>query len=295
MKFRNIGLGIFIISIGFFWLLMNLGVINWSIFNSIYDLWPLAFVAVGISIIFRHNSIVRVLVWVLFLATLAVYGFAQGEGWIDKSSNTTSGIVSIEKEGYIKNANLKLSLGDSDIKLHSGNNDSKLLEGTIPKRNISRSIINHGDTFNISYTQKHFISFGPDGNGKVDLGLNNSVNWNITLNTGDFDGKIDFSDLNANNIDINSGDSDLDLKLGNKNKNTRITVNAGDTDTKLTLPDKTGVRVTINAGDYDTNMGNLGWTKNGHTYISPDYDSAEVKVEVTLNMGDGNFNVNLLK
>lgn len=295
MKAKNIGLGIFIISIGFFWLLMNLGVIDWSIFNSIYDLWPLAFVAVGISIIFRHNSIVRVLVWVLFLATLVVYGFAQDAGWMGKTSNTTSGIVSIEKEGFVKNANLKLSLGDSDIKLHSGNNDSKLLEGTIPKRNISKSIINYGDTSNISYTQKHFVLFGPDGNGKVDLGLNNSVNWNITLNTGDFDGKLDLSDINANNIEVNAGDSDLDLKLGNKNKNTRITVNAGDSDTKLALPDTTGVRVTINAGDYDTNMRNLGWLKNGHTYTSPEYDSADAKVEVTLNMGDGNFDVNLLK
>ncbi len=295
MKSRNIGLGIFIICIGALWLLMSLDVINWSVFDSLYDLWPLVFVAVGLSILFRKSSVARVLVWVLFIVVLVGYGVAADQGWIGKSNKITSGTLTVEKSAKTQYGNLDISLGDTNIQLNSGTNDSMLVEGTIPKKNISRKIDQDNENALIKVHRNFHFSFGHDNDNDVNLRLNKDIIWDIKLGTGDLDGTLDLAEVNTHSIEVNAGDSDLDLKLGSKNKNTRITINAGDSDTKLSLPDKIGVRVTINAGDYDTNMGNLSWVKNGHTYTSTNYDSSESKVDVTVNMGDGNFNVNLLK
>ena len=41
MKNNKIGFGIFLVFIGIILILINTGVINWSIMNAMFTLWPL--------------------------------------------------------------------------------------------------------------------------------------------------------------------------------------------------------------------------------------------------------------
>ena len=70
MKNKNIEFGVFIVSIGVLMLLGNIGVISWSIFDALIELWPALFIVIGVDIIFRNNSIVKAImctcyVWIL--------------------------------------------------------------------------------------------------------------------------------------------------------------------------------------------------------------------------------------
>lgn len=69
------GFGIFLLLVGVTLLLINFGVINWSIFDALYDFWPALLIVIGVNMIFRHNEIVRAITWLLFFAALIAYSF----------------------------------------------------------------------------------------------------------------------------------------------------------------------------------------------------------------------------
>jgi len=75
MKRNSILLGVFFIFIGLFWLLNNIGLITWSIWEAVTELWPLAFVAIGVSIIFDDKKMIKNIAWILFLFIILSYGF----------------------------------------------------------------------------------------------------------------------------------------------------------------------------------------------------------------------------
>lgn len=66
MNRRGAGFGILLLLAGIVWALVNFGVIGWSFFNALYYLWPLVFVVIGVSIIFRKSAIIRAASWIIF-------------------------------------------------------------------------------------------------------------------------------------------------------------------------------------------------------------------------------------
>lgn len=75
MKNGNIEFGFFILSIGVLFLLINMGIINWSIMNVLFEIWPAIFIVIGINIIFKNNTIVRIITWLLFVGAVVTYGY----------------------------------------------------------------------------------------------------------------------------------------------------------------------------------------------------------------------------
>ncbi|MBB6217098.1 putative membrane protein [Anaerosolibacter carboniphilus] len=79
MKNKNIGAGVILILLGIFWMMENLGFITWSLWDGINDLWPLVFVVVGLNLIFKKNTFLPMVTWILFFLVLIGYGFFQGQ------------------------------------------------------------------------------------------------------------------------------------------------------------------------------------------------------------------------
>lgn len=80
--------GIILIGIGLLFLLKNLGIIHWSIFSVLFQLWPLILVVAGINIIFKNNAIITIITWGLFFMGIFFYGSLFHRGYIDINSIT---------------------------------------------------------------------------------------------------------------------------------------------------------------------------------------------------------------
>lgn len=72
MKRNNLFLGVFFIFIGAFFLLNNLDIINFSIWNALFDLWPLFIVIFGVHLI-SDKPVVQIVSWTLFFGTIILY------------------------------------------------------------------------------------------------------------------------------------------------------------------------------------------------------------------------------
>ncbi|KPU42288.1 hypothetical protein OXPF_40730 [Oxobacter pfennigii] len=75
MKKESIGAGIFLVSLGLLFLLINFGVLDWSIFEAFFDLWPGILIVIGLNIIFNNNRIIKIITWLIFLAAVIAYGY----------------------------------------------------------------------------------------------------------------------------------------------------------------------------------------------------------------------------
>ncbi|MDP4092962.1 MAG: DUF5668 domain-containing protein [Bacillota bacterium] len=292
MKSRNIGLGIFILSIGVLWLLMSFGVIDWSIFDSIFTLWPLVFVVIGLSILFRNNSIVRAVLWVLFLAVLIIYGSVADYNY-HGSNKTVS--VTMQKLTETKYGELQLSLGGADISVDSGANQTDLVDATVSERDIRHSInySNGRENATVKFSRHSYSIFGGHARNDCNVHLNSDILWDLNVDTGAVSGNLDLSALEVKNVDMDIGAAKMSMILGNKYNNTNVDIDAGASSINVTVPSDSGVRVNMDGALNSTNLKNLGWSRNGKYYTSPNYDSAANKINIEVDMGVGSFNINV--
>ena len=72
MKKNNLFLGVFFVFLGLFFLLNNLNIINFSIWNALFDLWPLFLVIFGAHLI-SNKPLVQIISWTLFFGATNSY------------------------------------------------------------------------------------------------------------------------------------------------------------------------------------------------------------------------------
>lgn len=82
MKRKNLILGMFFVFLGIFFLLSNLNIINFSIWNAIFDLWPLFLIMIGIHLI-SNKTRVTIISWIVFFAIIVLYAINVGDNQID--------------------------------------------------------------------------------------------------------------------------------------------------------------------------------------------------------------------
>jgi len=291
MSKRNIGFGLFILSIGVIWILVNVGIISLMlILDSLLVLWPLLLVVAGVNMIFRQNHIVRIVTWLVFLAVIITYGYVADPS--DRNDLTREQFI-YEKLSETEKVDLKLSLGGVQFDIEGGSGN--LIDADMKGYGVTESI-RYGSSdetayINIRNTKKTFI-LGRSLTGETcNLKLNNDVVWDMYLKVGAVKGSLDLSDIRVDKLDIDTGAGKLDLIFGNLHDMTDVKIDAGASSIDVSLPEDVGARIKMNGAINSTNFGSLGWKKNNGYYTSPNYSQADSKIDFDVNMGVGSFKI----
>lgn len=289
---RFLGFGIFLLFVGVVWMLINFGVIDYSVFYSLFTLWPLIFVVIGINIIFRKNGIVKLATWMLFLIALILYGHFVDDGYDIKGGIQAGKDVRIEKTAVVENGELKLSLGAINLDVDAGG--ANLVEASVSDSDIQylSTEKEDGKTVEVNFTQKRKNFFRP-GKFGCNLNLNKDVVWDMDVDLGAAHGTFDLSELKVREIDLDAGVGDLDLILGSNHDFMRVKIDSGVTNMDITIPDGAGVRVKVDGLVAKSGLTDMGWEKSGGYYVSPDYDNAVNKIEIDIDTGVGNISFSM--
>jgi hypothetical protein len=287
MKSRGIGLGLFVLTIGIIWLLFNFNILDWRLLESLWVLWPLVFVVIGINIMFRHNPNVRIGVWLVFLAVVIGYSL-----YIDKDSSRHSAaaqhnIIQYNKSGE-KSSVLDLDLGGYKFDIDS--TEGALLEGNVYGPGIKHSINRSGNAAVVKIKDSKYF-FKSYSNNSCDLLLNKDVTWTLDLDVGAYSGNFDLRDIDLEKLDIDSGAGKMELYLGSKSDNTIVDIDAGASSFNIHVPSDAGVRVKLDGGINNSNLSGLGWEKSGGYYTSPNYNGSNNKIQIDTDMGVGKFDI----
>lgn len=277
--------GIILIFAGLIWILDSTNLISMDIWGAVSTLWPIFIIAAGFTFFFKREShLPRIILWFFVFAIIGGYGVYLG--YQDDSSTSKSKTFDINSE--IKKASMTVNIGGANFDISS--TSDKLADIITDVKDI-QSDFNEGSTSKIVYFQKNPIKFEFGNRKKFTAHLNETIPWDIELNTGAVNGKLDFKGFPLESCRINTGACDLKIIAGNKQEDSSIEINGGVVNLSLSVPKDVGVKIHSSSGITKVN-GSKSIAKNGETYTSDNYDTALYKLNLNVASGVCNVSIN---
>ncbi|MHB8840738.1 MAG: LiaI-LiaF-like domain-containing protein [Candidatus Aquicultor sp.] len=264
-RFIGILFALVLIFVGVVLLLSNLGFLTVDPFRLIADFWPVLLIIVGLYFI-----------WLRLRPPRAI--------------NPTP--VSQGLEGASR-ADVSINFGAGALGVHSQKTaDNVLFEGHFYSR-PEVTVSKRGDVLEAKLRQSEW-PWTPHAHWQGDdwnIGFNEKTPLTLRLSTGANRAFIDLTDNNVELVELNTGASDMTLKLPKASGFTRAIVKGGAADIKLEVPQGVAARIksTGALSSLNVNTGRFPRTDSG--YASPDYDTAQNKVDIEINTGVSSISV----
>lgn len=301
MKNRNLFIGLLLIIVGSLWFLDNLEILNFSIMylvRGITDLWPLALVFLGISILLKNKTIEKI-IWVIFLIIIVIYSMTIQYNIFHLSENSTNNI-NYEYTTHSENFDSETSKGKLDLKIggtrFTMNSDTtefaeldsniyKLKHNTNTKDDVKiLSISNDTDSIDFITNEDYYL----------DLNIDDSIPWDFNIDCGAIYATLDLTNVSMKNFNLDMGAGKLELSLANFPSTSNININCGVSDITLNIPKDAGIKINLQGALNSTNFDSIELNKNGNEYLSSNYNKSQTKYNINIEMGLGKFEINYI-
>ncbi len=290
---------IILIGVGSILLLTNVGVITGNPWNIIFQLWPVLLIALGLEILLGGSTGLRAVIsallglalvggilWVL-IAQPAIPGLVFGRGNL-QTTNVSQPLNGVES------ANAEISFGAGNGRVYALSDSSNLIEGrlqTYSSPNFSVSTSNDRATIVLSPGPVSVPLVFPSISEETwDIGLNSSVTYQLNLNTGVGQSKIDLTKLRLSGGMIDGGVGTTELYLPGKG-NYQLTIKGGVGTIRIYVPSTLAVRAEVDGGLGSFNRLPKMQETGEHVYVTPGFSSAEDAVTLSIDGGVGSISM----
>lgn len=290
---RWIGATILIL-LGVLFLLGNLGLIGWSVWSTIWRLWPILLIAIGLDrLLGRTLPIGRFLA--LALVVMLVAASIWSLGTMSPLGPALPGEAISQPLNDATRAEVILRPAIGTLRLTGGAPADKLIEGSVDRSGGERVTSDYsGSGGAVRYLLRaedvpNFFYWGGRRDLTWDLRLNEQVPVDLTVNTGVGQSTIDLSRLNLTALDINTGIGETTLTLPPKGR-FQATIKGGIGQTTVRVPKGLALRLQVRTGigEFRIPAGMEG--RNG-AYYTPGWENAADRAEITVNGGIGEIRV----
>ena len=280
-----------LIGAGIVFLLNNLGILPWGVWQTIFQMWPLLLIAVGLDILIGRRSAWGSLLVVMLL--LAALGFAVWLGTSQHSGTTTYRSETINQPmNGASSAEVEIGFGTGDLRIDALMESAGLIEGKIdlgPREQINRTYSQSGEKANYGLRSEN-AWVTPSGNvwdqnKRWDLGLSRDIPIGLSVNTGVGRSTLDLSQLNLTTLKVNSGVGQTTVTLP-RHGQLSAEVDNGVGDLTVVIPKGMAASVRMDSGLGGTHVEG-DFVRQGETYTSPNFNAATDRVELRVNGGIG--------
>ncbi|TYR33889.1 hypothetical protein FXV77_16740 [Sphingobacterium phlebotomi] len=298
--------GIWFVFIGVVLLLHNLDIIHFNFWATI-KYWPLLIIIVGVNLIAqnkRYGNYIKVGCNVLFLGWIFYVGMtASKTDWTEQLYNSKyinientdkdgplSDMVQLPFDPEMKESILEFNGGAGKFELsveesvnlvstRSKTNDMGMTMKTEQEKGKQKVVINAKPTSKSKKSDAVLIDLHPD------------VLWNLNLNYGAANISGDLSTLKFEKLEINTGASNMTLKLGLPQvPNSKIDIATAASKIHFRIPKDAAIKVEYTSilsknsfEGFETNKSGIAKTAN--------YDEAENKFDIELEGAANNFTI----
>jgi hypothetical protein len=200
--------------------------------------------------------------------------------------------ISIDLQGA-SSANVKINHGAGELKIHSGANVNELAHGSF-SGGLEHKANRNGDSLDVKMRPVNdFIKlpfFGPNSQINWDLALNPNIPMALNLNLGANKSDIDLRDMNISGLDLDTGASETKITLPVRGR-FRADLDLGAASLEVVIPEGLSARIRPSLGAADFKINEARFPRNGSYYQSPDFDSAENSVDMTIDAGAASVRV----
>jgi hypothetical protein len=310
MDLKRSAEGLTVIAIGAVLLANTLGYLPWSIWWNVLSLWPLLIVAAGIDIIGRgtDNTWLRVFSSLLVVGGLLYGAFVMTPSgrWFpfvtfNSSQGTTAFDESYDHDASVKTGVAEISGGVGEFTLAEGK-DLVSAKGETPFDEPVLDVSTSGSKADVVVSLGEGMQAWPSGTrAKLDVLLDRSVVWDLTLKAGVSSTDADLSELKFSALRVDAGVSDTSVKLGTISSvvgvhAVPVEVDAGVSSLKLRIPEGAQVRLRIKGGlsavSVDSGLKRLSGGDDKR-YETSGFDEGDAYYEITVNAGVGSIGIEL--
>ena len=284
---------IILIGLGVIFLLNNLGLLGWGIWDVFFRLWPVLLIAIGLDILLGRRAPVFSLL--VGLVLIAVFGaaIALSGMWMPGATTLSNTTIAQPLDGA-QRANVELQVGVGTLRLSEMNEPDGLIAGTVqvgPDERVTRSFsVNDGTAmYALRYESNRFFNWGQRSgdNNLWTLRLNPDVPLHLRIDSGVGMTDANLARLRLTALDIHTGVGQTIATLPAQG-DLPVTIEGGVGETILTIPQGMAARITVEQG-----LGNVqvigNYQHQDHRYISPAYNSATNRVDVQVKTGVGSI------
>jgi Domain of unknown function (DUF5668) len=327
---KNLVPGAILMLIGFLFLADNY---NWFSFDwhTVFRLWPLAIIMLGINMIVGKRSSAATGLTIALIAICVPIAMLKGVKrdvedrfeWFrnDDDHNNRSNEKSAENdsdmsekkqnfsesmESSLETATLHLAGGATKFTIGGGTSDlisaDAKMTGNFPEYALNKKV--NGSNADLELKAKE----GKDGEGihfnmdenddtnidiknQLDVKINEKPQWSLDIELGAGKADIDLSTLIVKKISLKTGVASTEIKLGDKADKTEVTVESGVAEVEISVPKGVGCR--LETKDAALNMNDFdGFTKNGSSYETANFQGSKKQIVISFKSGLSKLKVN---
>lgn len=281
--------GILLIFIGLIYLALNLGIIKDFSLWDLFRYWPLVLIILGTSLFFKNSKNGWIPVLLVTLASFALVSVVEftkfGKNYQQKSKRQYKIIKFSQDLSQADQA--KITINTGAIHLTTNSTQKRKIKGELSSAyfspSINSTIKNRKAIVAIKTTGSANTS--PRGDNTMNLELPSNIPLDLTCNIGAAELDLDLKNIILSRLDIFSGATDIEIKLGNKIlNNTIINISSGASDVSLDIPEEIGVKIANRSPLSSIKFKNYNRQSDG-SYLSKNYNEASKKIEIKLSTG----------
>ncbi|MBN2390417.1 MAG: hypothetical protein JXR84_06825 [Anaerolineae bacterium] len=280
-----------LIGIGIILLLDNLGYLDWS-FWDVLNLWPILLVASGLELLVGRRSLLGA-----FISAIIVLGLFAGGIWFASTSEvtrTTAQAIEIrEPRDDITAARVTLAPAVAQINVQALNDSGNFVEGTAlhrPNERVTQSFT-RGDPARLTVKTNESVGFttGPGKRYAWDFSFAPDVSLDLSIDTGMGNVALDLRSLTLESVSVDAGMGVVTIKLPETGE-FDVSVDSGMGTVVIEVPAGLGVRLQTDSAIVGRNIP-AGYTHNNNRYTSPNYETAENRADIQVDLGLGSITI----
>ena len=293
---RGAFLPFLLIGVGVVALLANTGVLNEENLARLGVLWPLILVLVGADTVLREAlppgqaRLAGLGVLAILVVAAAAYVAVDPVVWLPGPSNAHDSGVS-GPVGNLQRGGLAVDGGGFTLKLSTidGGPDLYTANWTVPSGDPAPQVHfdqSSGKVAVIVVGSSGFHLFGSGGPREIDIALNSTVPWDISIGGGGLSATGDLSGLTLTRLDVSGGAANVDLTLGAPHGTDSVAFSGGAFNITLRLPQGAPVRVHSAGGANSVEVAGQTLGAFGDaSYQAPGYDAASDRYDIEISGG----------
>ncbi len=282
---------VFWIGLGTVFLLSNLGLFAWNVWEVILNLWPVLLIAIGLDLVIgRRSTWGAVLAMVLLIAILAGALWFLGGGAAPGQAIRGEEFSQVLGQATAAEITLKPAVGEVQVAALPANS-ANLIEGRLRTSGSETARQAHAvsqgkATFSLrTEGMRAIYTPGPGNQPDWDLRLNSSIPLELEAGLGAGELTLDLTGLQISRLDVELGVGQARVILpAGGDFNGEISGAIGEI--VLVIPEGAQVRIETNAG-LATVEAPDSFARQGDVYTTQGYDSAEDRIELKVSQAIG--------
>jgi hypothetical protein len=286
---------VILIGLGVVFLLNNLGVLNWSVWDLIIRLWPVLLVAAGLDILIGRRSTLGALLSLVLTAVLVAGALWLYAGGLSIGPAGPAEEISQPLDGATR-AEVVLGPAVGSLHVEALKETDHLVAGVIHPvtgERVSRDFEVVDDTA-VFTLESHGEFVGPllGSHGSTwgwDLGLSPNVPLDLRISLGVGQSDIDLTSLTVSDLKVDMGIGLTNLTLPNRGR-LEARVDGAIGNTVIVIPRGMEARIQFDTG-LAASRAPQGYRQQDDVYVSPGYAGADNRVDLHISQAIGNVTV----